>query len=72
MIPGIGSIIKNHPDAILRRVREQIYPGAIIILHDGGGNRSRTVAVLPDLIKMIEDKGYKLTTVSNLLSPGKD
>ncbi len=42
-------------------------PGAIILLHDAGGNRSQTVSALPLIIKALRAKGYKLVTVPKLL-----
>ncbi len=36
----------------------------IIILHDGGGNRSRTVAALPDIIDGLKAAGYKFVGLS--------
>ena len=38
-------------------------PGAIILLHDAGGNRSETVAALPKIIARLRARGYKLVTV---------
>ena len=42
-------------------------PGAIILMHDAGGNRSETVAALPTIIRDLRRKGYKLVTVPQLL-----
>lgn len=33
-------------------------PGAVILLHDGGGNRSQTVSALDDIIRRLQAKGY--------------
>ncbi len=41
--------------------------GSIILLHDGGGNRTATVAALPLLITTLRAKGYKLVLVSDLM-----
>lgn len=43
-------------------------PGAIILMHDGGGNRSETVAALPRIIAAIRRHGYRLVTISQLLA----
>jgi peptidoglycan/xylan/chitin deacetylase (PgdA/CDA1 family) len=40
----------------------QAGPGGIILLHDGGGDRSATVAALPTLIAGLEARGYRFTT----------
>jgi peptidoglycan-N-acetylglucosamine deacetylase len=42
-------------------------PGAIILLHDAGGDRSQTVAALPRIITELRRRGYKLVTVPRLL-----
>jgi peptidoglycan/xylan/chitin deacetylase (PgdA/CDA1 family) len=42
-------------------------PGAIILLHDGGGDRSQTVAALPRIIRALRARGYRLVTVPRLL-----
>jgi cellulose synthase/poly-beta-1,6-N-acetylglucosamine synthase-like glycosyltransferase len=36
-------------------------------MHDGGGNRSNTVAALPQIIDQIRAKGYEIVSVSDLL-----
>jgi peptidoglycan-N-acetylglucosamine deacetylase len=41
--------------------------GNIILLHDGGGDRSRTVAALPQIIDQLRAKGYQFVQVSDLL-----
>jgi len=45
---------------IARRVLAALHPGAIVILHDGGGNRSQTVAALPAIIRGIRAAGYQI------------
>jgi peptidoglycan/xylan/chitin deacetylase (PgdA/CDA1 family) len=42
-------------------------PGAIILMHDAGGNRSETVAALPTIIHDLRRRGYRLVTVPRLL-----
>ena len=43
-------------------------PGAIILMHDGGGGRSETVASLPKIISALRRRGFKLVTVPQLLA----
>jgi cellulose synthase/poly-beta-1,6-N-acetylglucosamine synthase-like glycosyltransferase/peptidoglycan/xylan/chitin deacetylase (PgdA/CDA1 family)/spore germination protein YaaH len=43
------------------------FRGSVILLHDGGGDRSATVAALPLLIDTLRAKGYELVPVSELL-----
>jgi peptidoglycan/xylan/chitin deacetylase (PgdA/CDA1 family) len=57
--PGVPAIVK----AAVGGAR----PGAIILLHDAGGDRSETVAALPRIISELRGRGYKLVTVPRLL-----
>ena len=41
--------------------------GSVILLHDGGGDRSATVAALPVLIETLRARGYEIVPVSQLL-----
>ncbi|MFL5862831.1 MAG: polysaccharide deacetylase family protein [Solirubrobacteraceae bacterium] len=52
---------------IERRALTGAKRGAIILLHDAGGDRSETVAALPLIIKGLRRRGYKLVTVPRLL-----
>lgn len=56
-------------DTIVRRVVDQVegHDGNIILLHDGGGDRSHTVAALPQIIDQLRAKGYQFESVSQLL-----
>ena len=40
--------------------------GQVVLLHDSGGNRSRTVQALPVLIDALRAQGYRLVTVGEL------
>jgi len=42
-------------------------PGSIILMHDGGGDRSVTVETLPLLIDALRARGYKIVPVSALM-----
>jgi peptidoglycan/xylan/chitin deacetylase (PgdA/CDA1 family) len=42
-------------------------PGAIILFHDGGGDRSQTLAALPRIIERLRQRGYRLVTVPKLV-----
>lgn len=41
-------------------------PAQIVLLHDAGGDRSRTLAALPHLIRELRARGYELVGVSRL------
>jgi len=40
--------------------------GQVVLLHDSGGDRSRTVAALPQLIDQLRAHGYQLVTIADL------
>jgi peptidoglycan/xylan/chitin deacetylase (PgdA/CDA1 family) len=46
-------------DAIHDTVIDAIHPGAIVLLHDGGGDRSATVEALPMIIESLRNRGYQ-------------
>jgi peptidoglycan/xylan/chitin deacetylase (PgdA/CDA1 family) len=46
-------------DAIVKRVLGAMRPGAIVLMHDGGGDRSETVAALPRIIEGIQAAGLR-------------
>jgi peptidoglycan-N-acetylglucosamine deacetylase len=43
-------------------------PGAIILFHDGGGDRSQTVVALARIIQRLQERGYALVSVAQLLA----
>jgi peptidoglycan-N-acetylglucosamine deacetylase len=55
--PGVTS------DQLVHQVLAAARPGAIVLLHDGGGNRSATVAGLPAIIDGLRRLGLTLTVV---------
>jgi peptidoglycan-N-acetylglucosamine deacetylase len=57
--PGVPAIV----DAAVDGAR----PGAIILMHDAGGDRSQTVAALPRIIAALRRRHYQLVTVPRLL-----
>jgi len=58
-LPGVSRIVAS----ALRGAR----PGAIILMHDGGGDRLQTVAALPRIIAGLRARGYRLVTAPELL-----
>jgi peptidoglycan-N-acetylglucosamine deacetylase len=50
-------------DQLVWRVLAAARPGAIVLLHDGGGNRSATVAALAAIIDGLRRLGLTLTVV---------
>jgi peptidoglycan/xylan/chitin deacetylase (PgdA/CDA1 family) len=59
----------EHPgvEVIVQRAIEGIRPGAIILMHDAGGDRSQTVAALPTIIHAVRARGLHLVTVPQLM-----
>jgi cellulose synthase/poly-beta-1,6-N-acetylglucosamine synthase-like glycosyltransferase/peptidoglycan/xylan/chitin deacetylase (PgdA/CDA1 family) len=50
-------------DSVLRQADK----GNIVLLHDGGGDRSQTIAALPQIIDALRAKGYQFVSVSDLI-----
>ena len=48
---------------IARAVLESVKPGAVVELHDGGGDRSATVAALPKIVRGIRKMGFRLRAI---------
>ena len=46
------------PDVILANVEKHLHHGAVILLHDGGGSRARTVEALDRLLPWLRSQGY--------------
>jgi len=57
--PGPANIVKSSTP--------QGSAGAIILMHDAGGERSQTVAALDRLIPSLQQRGYRFSTVSAAL-----
>lgn len=55
-------------DAIVRSVLDHAGNGDIVLMHDGGGDRSQTVAALPQIIAGLHQRGFTLVTVSQLIN----
>jgi peptidoglycan/xylan/chitin deacetylase (PgdA/CDA1 family) len=57
--PQVPMLVKN--------VLKYAKPGAIVLLHDGGGNRSKSVKALPEMIAGLKAQGYRFVTIPQLL-----
>jgi peptidoglycan/xylan/chitin deacetylase (PgdA/CDA1 family) len=44
--------------------------GGVILMHDGGGNRSATVKAVPAIIRSLRKSGYDFVTMSELAALG--
>ncbi|MDX2692991.1 glycosyltransferase [Streptomyces ipomoeae] len=54
-------------DEIIRRATPEEGEGAIVLMHDSGGDRSQTVAALDRYIRGLKDKGYAFDTLTEAL-----
>jgi cellulose synthase/poly-beta-1,6-N-acetylglucosamine synthase-like glycosyltransferase/peptidoglycan/xylan/chitin deacetylase (PgdA/CDA1 family)/spore germination protein YaaH len=63
-------------DSVFQQIKDmEAHPdrrGSVILLHDGGGDRSVTVAALPVLITALREAGYEIVPVSELLGKTRD
>jgi peptidoglycan/xylan/chitin deacetylase (PgdA/CDA1 family) len=59
--PGVGTIVN--------RALSGLHNGSIILMHDGGGDRSQTVAALPWIISGIQARGYRIVPVCAMPRP---
>jgi peptidoglycan-N-acetylglucosamine deacetylase len=62
---------KEITDSVFQQIADmKTHPwnkGSVILLHDGGGDRSPTVAALPVLIEALRARGYQIVPVSELV-----
>jgi cellulose synthase/poly-beta-1,6-N-acetylglucosamine synthase-like glycosyltransferase/peptidoglycan/xylan/chitin deacetylase (PgdA/CDA1 family)/spore germination protein YaaH len=71
---------RKSPQEIVATVFDQInlaqtktwMRGSIILMHDGGGDRSATIAALPVLIDALRSHGYEIVPVSELIGKTRD
>lgn len=61
-------------DAIHDNVMQHAHNGAIVLMHDGGGNREQDIEALPRIIDDLKGQGYEFVTVKQLIemSPKPD
>ncbi len=57
--PGVSVIVAR---ALAARA------GEIILMHDGGGIRSQTVAAIPTIVRLLRARGFRLVTLPQLLA----
>ncbi|CCW34157.1 glycosyl transferase [Chthonomonas calidirosea] len=69
--PGTGTPDPSRPrsvESIVNDVLNQIGSGSVVLLHDAGGDRSRTVAALPQIITRLRARGYRFVDLPHLVS----
>ena len=69
---------KLPPAEMMKLVNQEItdpnpdFRGNVILMHDGGGDRSQTLALLPQLIDQLRARGYRFVPVSQLAGLTRD
>jgi peptidoglycan/xylan/chitin deacetylase (PgdA/CDA1 family) len=58
-LPGVPAIVQS--------ALAGAHPGAIILMHDGGGDRSETIAALPAILSGLHKKGLHPVTIPRLM-----
>lgn len=59
-LPGVDTIVSN--------CTEGAWSGAIILMHDGGGNRDQDLEALPKILDKLSAEGYEFVTLSELMA----
>ena len=58
-LPGVPAIVHS--------ALAGAHPGAIVLMHDAGGDRSETIAALPAIVKGLRRKGLEPVTIPRLM-----
>jgi peptidoglycan/xylan/chitin deacetylase (PgdA/CDA1 family) len=58
-LPGVRAIVQS--------ALAGAHPGAIILMHDAGGDRSETIAALPTIVAGLRKKGLQPVTIPRLM-----
>lgn len=67
---GAAQIVANCTavDGVSVASNPAAYNGAIVLMHDGGGNRDRDVLALPSIIEAFQAAGFQLVTLNEMLA----
>ncbi|WP_157217296.1 polysaccharide deacetylase family protein [Flavisphingomonas formosensis] len=63
--PGVQHIVDTAVQGVLAATPER--SGQVVLLHDGGGDRSQTVEALPQIITQLRARGYRFVLASELI-----
>lgn len=55
---------------MLNALKSMVRPGSIVVLHDGGGNRQKTVDILPALLEHVKKVNLVPVTLEELIQKG--
>ena len=62
----------NTPQRLVRHVLARVKPGSIILLHPWYASGANTRAAIPTLIDSLRARGYRITTVGELIARTQD
>jgi cellulose synthase/poly-beta-1,6-N-acetylglucosamine synthase-like glycosyltransferase/peptidoglycan/xylan/chitin deacetylase (PgdA/CDA1 family) len=65
-MPGAAQVVSKTVEGVTDRSADEDQRGQVVLLHDGGGDRSQTVEALPEIIRQLRARGYRFVTVSEL------
>jgi peptidoglycan/xylan/chitin deacetylase (PgdA/CDA1 family) len=51
------------PQVIADEVLDKAFPGAVVLMHDGGGDRSETIEALKAILDQLGDQGYRFEAI---------
>ena len=70
VIWNIDSLDWEQPgaDAIVENCTTGVGSGDIILMHDGGGDRSQDIEALPQIIDKLREQGFEFVTLSELMA----
>ncbi|HEX6389261.1 MAG TPA: polysaccharide deacetylase family protein [Solirubrobacteraceae bacterium] len=57
--PGVKRIVRNVVDAVR--------PGSIVLMHDGGGERTQTIKAIAKIVYRLRRRGYTFVTVDKMI-----
>jgi cellulose synthase/poly-beta-1,6-N-acetylglucosamine synthase-like glycosyltransferase/spore germination protein YaaH/peptidoglycan/xylan/chitin deacetylase (PgdA/CDA1 family) len=57
---------------IVHEVMSDVDEGNVILLHDGGGDRTATIDALPEIIERCRAKGYRFVSLGDLIGKSRD
>ncbi len=67
----VGDWKQTRPETLLRRIRNKLHPGAVIVLHDSDetfgaetGAPDNVIELIPQLVNLVRSKGYEFVTLS--------
>ena len=73
--PDSGAVVGRQPrlaaagtKAIVRRVLANVRPGAIVLMHDGGGDRQETLRALPAILRALQRRHLQVVTLSRMFA----